>query len=377
MRVAIDARELRGQPTGVGRYLAGLLAAWSELPTARSHEFVLCGPGHLDRATFASGMRTLVRPDWNRSSPTLWEQLTLPALVREANADVLFAPGYTGPLSCPAPMVVAIHDMSFVAHPEWFAWREGLRRRVLVRLSARRAARIVTISQFSKDEIVRLLGVDGALIDVAYPGATPLASAVSIETPRDVDGGHLVLFVGSLFTRRHIPALIDGFGRLARRRHDVRLAIVGDNRTTPRVDFDRLVGQSGVADRIALRSYVSEEALGELYARARAFVFLSEYEGFGLTPVEALAVGVPIIVLDTPIAREVYGDAALYVPKPAPALVDAAIERALFDDAERSRILDASVRLLPRYSWRTCAEQVLDVLLACAGSRKSRVTGQR
>ena len=90
---------------------------------------------------------------------TLWEQTALPRLVRDSRADVLFAPGYTGPLCCPVPMVVAIHDVSFAAHPEWFSWREGARRRSVTRLAARRAARILTISEFSKREIVAHLNI--------------------------------------------------------------------------------------------------------------------------------------------------------------------------------------------------------------------------
>jgi len=349
MRVAIDARELQGQPTGVGRYLSGLLDAWKTLPAAASHEFVLCAPGT------------------GESRGTAWEQLALPRRVRRARADVLFAPGYTAPLSCPVPQVVAIHDVSFAAHPEWFGWREGVRRRILTRLSAHRAARIVTISHFSKHEITRRLGVDQARIEVSYPGVPKVPPPANATAARSAE--HLVLFVGSLFTRRHIPALITGFARLAERRNDVRLEIVGDNRSKPPVDFDRMVRESGAADQIGLRSYVDDQRLAELYGRARAFVFLSEYEGFGLTPLEALAAGVPIVVLDTPVAREVYEEAALYVSEPNPGLVLSALERALFDDGERARILDAAARLLPRYSWRTCAEQVLNVLLACRDSR--------
>ena len=83
----------------------------------------------------------------------------LPRMVRQAHANVLFAPAYTAPLASPVPVVLTVHDVSFCAHPEWFSWREGMRRRLLTRRSARRAARVLTVSQFSRDEIVRHLGV--------------------------------------------------------------------------------------------------------------------------------------------------------------------------------------------------------------------------
>jgi glycosyltransferase involved in cell wall biosynthesis len=130
-----------------------------------------------------------------------------------------------------------------------------------------------------------------------------------------------------------------------------------------------LVRDTGSADRIRIRSYVSEEELASLYGGARAFVFLSEYEGFGLTPLEALAAGVPVVVLDTAVAREIYGDAAVYVAQPDPAQIDAALERVLFDDVERMRILTDARTVLSRYSWRRCAEQVLDILTRYGSQR--------
>jgi glycosyltransferase involved in cell wall biosynthesis len=352
MRVAIDARELHGKPTGVGRFLGELLDAWKTMPEAQGHEFILLAP---ERAISGGG--------------TLWEQTALPRLVREAGANVLFAPGYSGPVRPPVPMVLAIHDVSFAAHPEWFAWREGARRRTAVQLAARAATRVITISQFSKREIVAHLGIDVEKIVVVYPGVSSLRSSDSgpDRRPKTEDRRPQVLYVGSIFNRRHVPELIDGFARLARTHPELRLEIVGDNRTSPHVNLEATVASTLPRDRIHVRSYVPDDHLRALYRNSAAFVFLSEYEGFGLTPLEALASGVPVLLLDTPVAREICGDAALYVAHPDPALIETALSTLLFDAAERERILDEARRVLARYSWTDCARRVLGVLVE-AGS---------
>jgi glycosyltransferase involved in cell wall biosynthesis len=355
MRIAIDARELGGKPTGVGRYLSQMLSAWTRLPGAAAHEYILCSPEEQS----ATGWAPL---NVSRLSAgghgTVWEQMVLPRLIAKARANVFFAPAYTAPLACPIPIVLTVHDVSFAAHPEWFSWREGLRRRLLTKASARRAARVLTQSDFTKREAVRYLGLDQERVDVIYLGTTTLRTHAAREP--------LVLYVGSLFNRRHIPALIEGFGQLAARHPTARLEIVGDNRTMPAIDVDALVARSGAADRIRARQYVSDAELSSLYARASAFAFLSEYEGFGLTPLEAMSAGIPVVVLDTEIAREIYGPAAAYVAHPEPTLIAAALERVLTDQSERHTLVEAGTAQVARYSWDECAHRTLQVLLACA-----------
>jgi glycosyltransferase involved in cell wall biosynthesis len=355
MRIAIDVRELHGKSTGVGRIIRALLAEWRRVPTEQAHEFIQVAPA----------------ADAPRGG-TVWEQLVLPRVLRQTRADVLFAPAYSGPVFSSVPMVVLMHDVSFAAHPEWFAWREGLRRRITARLAARAAERIITVSEFSKREIVAHLGVAASKIVVVYPGVTAFKHTTDIAGTdlEPTSRTRTVLFVGSIFNRRHVPELIEGFARLAPSQPEMRLQIVGDNRTSPRVNLDAMVASTGMADRIHLRSYVSDDDLPRLYADATAFVYLSEYEGFGLTPLEALASGVPIVLLDTPVAREVYGDAAMYVARPDPALISAALSGVLFDAAERERILKAAPHVLSRYSWTTFSERVLNALVE-VGSRRT------
>jgi glycosyltransferase involved in cell wall biosynthesis len=371
VRIAIDAREIAGKPTGVGRYLSEILSAWAHVPGTFAHEFILCTTEAHSAARWAPLRISSVSA---AGSGTVWEQLVLPRLIKTAGADVLFAPAYTAPLRCPVPVVLTVHDVSFAAHPEWFSWREGLRRRLITRASARRAARVLTQSDFTKREAVRYLGLDQSRVDVIYLGATTLAPShlrtLAPSHPRTLAPSHLrdplVLFVGSLFNRRHVPELIEGFARLASRHPTVRLEIVGDNRTMPVIDVDDVIARSGVADRIRARQYVSDAELSALYAQASVFAFLSEYEGFGLTPLEAMAAGVPVVVLDTEVGREIYGPAAGYVPRPEPDLIAGALERLLVDDEERARLVEAGAKQVGRYSWDECARRTLQVLLACA-----------
>ena len=138
-----------------------------------------------------------------------------------------------------------------------------------------------------------------------------------------------MLFVGSLFNRRRLPDLIAAFARATTDMPAARLVIVGADRTWPPQDLRATAEARGVGAKVDVRNYVPDAELADLYARASVFGFLSEYEGFGLTPLEALAAGVPIVVLDTPVAREVYGDAAEYVALGDEAGAAAALRRFL------------------------------------------------
>jgi glycosyltransferase involved in cell wall biosynthesis len=354
MRIGIDARELAGHPTGAGRYLSGLLRGWADDERTRRHEFILYTPEGLN-----------VELDAHRFVPrivagepgTWWEQVRLPKAAGRDHLDAFFAPAYTAPMRLTVPIVVAIHDVSYAAHPEWFRTREGIRRRWLTRESARRARVIITISEFSRRELIETLGVPEGRIRVIPPGVTatgaPRAAAACDER---------VLFVGSIFNRRHVPDLIRAFALVARHRERASLDLVGDDRTYPREDLQQTIAAEGLEGRVRWHRYISDERLCELYSRARVFAFLSEYEGLGMTPLEALAAGVPSVLLDTAVARESCGDAALYVPLGDLTQTAQALERALVDNSLRARLLAAAPAVLARYRWPEAATRTLDAI---------------
>ena len=349
LHIAVDGRELAGKPTGVGRYLGEVLRCWSTA-SGFPHRCTIVMPSAPAPALVDAHPTCEWHIDPAANAGTMWEQLRLPRALRAIGADVLFAAGYTAPLRCPVPFVVAVYDVSFFAHPEWFAAREGARRRWLTRSAARRAHRVITISEFSAQEIVRWIRVPRAHILIAAPGAPPVAAV------DDAEREPLVLYVGSLFNRRHIPVLIEAFAAVPAAL-GARLVLVGDNRTSPRIDPRALAATCGVADRVDWREYVSDPELAALYRRARVFAFLSEYEGFGMTPLEAIASGVPPVVLDTAVAHEVYADAAVYTRLEAPAIARH-LQTLLTDNAVHARLVTRGRERLGRFSWSATAATI-------------------
>jgi glycosyltransferase involved in cell wall biosynthesis len=370
MRIGIDGRELTGRPTGVGRYLANILAAWADMPEAREHSYVLYHPEGPATALTAPGPSPLAMTAQSvgGGGRSWWEQVRLPLALRRDRLDVFFAPGYSAPLMAGLPVVLTVHDLSFLAHPEWFRWRERTRRRWLTALSASRATRVLTVSQFSKSEIVRLLRVPAHRIDVVPQAAARLWTPVTARASQGPLGGRepIVLYVGSIFSRRRLRDLIRAFAIVARVHTELTLEIVGDDRSHPHEDLPAIAAGAGVADRVNIRAYVPDETLADLYSRAAVFAFLSEYEGFGLTPLEAMAQGVPPLVLDTEVAREVYGDAALYVPRDDLDETADALHRLLYDETARRALLDKAPAVLSRYSWRKTAHATLLALEGAA-----------
>lgn len=246
---------------------------------------------------------------------TWWEQTYLRRAVKSEPLDVFFAPAYTAPLGLAIPLAVTIHDISFVAHPEWFRARSGMRRRWLTRRAADTASVVFTDSEFSRTELER----------------------------------HF-----------RLPDLIAAFAEATADLPRARLVIVGDDHTWPPQDLGSVAARYGVSDRTDFLKYVPDAELATLYARSSVFGFLSEYEGFGLTPLEALSAGVPPVVLDTAVAREVYDDAAVYVQPGDIAGTAAELRRFLLDPRSAAPILDRAPAVLGRYSWEVAAARTLE-----------------
>jgi glycosyltransferase involved in cell wall biosynthesis len=214
---------------------------------------------------------------------------------------------------------------------------------------------VVTISEFSKREIIERLRVEPAKVHVIPPGIDAPPAAASGTSAH-------VLYVGSIFNRRRVPDLIAAFAVVASRHPDAQLHLVGEDRSFPPEDIRNRIAASPAAGHIHWHRYVPDAELQALYRQARAFVFLSEYEGLGLTPMEALSGGIPVLLLDTPVARESCGRAAMYVGRGAVGETAERIEQLLYDDRTRSALLAEAPAALGRYDWARAGRDTLRLL---------------
>ena len=300
-----------------------------------------------------------------------WSERIVPDAARADGVDVFFGPAYTVPLSLDVPRVVTVHDVSFFAASHDFGMLDGLRRRLLTAASMRAARSVLAVSAFTQREIEGLFpDLRGRVVHIPHGSDDDLLPSVDRTTARAALGvtGPMILTVGAILNRRPLPALARAAGRLRHRWPDLTLHVVGENRTRPLLDLDRVVADSGLAGRVRLDGFVDDAALALRYAAADVAVFLSDYEGFGLPALEAMARGVPVVASRAPSLGEIFGEAALLVePRDEPAVADA-IDRILVDPALRADLVRRGRALAGRFSWKETAGRTWRCLVAAAGA---------
>ncbi len=359
LRIGIDACELQGRPTGVGRYLRGLLRAW---PAEPGDALVLYtnGPATIDAARL--GPRVVVRALGRRPVRGLvWRERLLPRAAGSDALNVFFAPAYACPMSLRLPRVTTIHDMSFFAVPDDFTPLDAFRRRAFAAWSLRVSRRAIAVSDFTRREIAARFPDRADTVAVVPHGSD---DDLPIAPPRPRPGR--LLSVGSILNRRRLPVLLEAVARLSRSHPAVGLDVVGENRTHPRIDVARAVARLGLEGRVSLSGFVDDRALAERYAEASVAVYLSEYEGFGMPVLEAMTRGVPVVTSARPATGEIFRDAALTTDPADSGSVAHALARALGDAALRRSLVDKGRALAASLTWSRAAAATRAVLAEAA-----------
>lgn len=384
MKIGINAFCFNLPAAGLGQYLLHLTNTMIEID--QQNEYIMLEPRSNIPDSYHHAQLHAVHPVpfWARRNKkveqVIWEQFTGPAAARKAGADVFHVPYFAPPLLPYTPTVVTIHDMIPLRLPLYCA---GVGLEAYIRLVARatrHASLIIAISQHTKQDLIDTLQVPPERIRVIYEAAGeeyhPITDPSALAAARTRYGlsERYIFYLGGLDQRKNVLQLVRAFAQLSHRLADpdLQLFIAGnpDKHNGPLYPDPRpIAAELGVTERIIYR-FVEEEDKSALYSGAKAFVYPSSYEGFGLPPLEAMACGAPVICSNRTSLPEVVGDAAISLdPGDTKALVDA-LYGILTNNTLRADLCARSLQRASLFSWRKTATETIAVYEEVAARTK-------
>jgi len=364
--VAIDVRHLGD--FGYGTYIRNLIRAMGELE--RELQFVLIakagGVGEL--GPLPPNFRMVAYP---REDSNLFENFAFPWFVRRLGADVIHIPLNNVPIFIPKPYIVTIHDMSslmfdYASDPQGrlHLWR--FRRGLL------RADRVIAVSGATRRDVLNLMNIPASRVLKIYNAIDPGFLTIESDAKKrqevldryQIDYPYL-LYAGSVNPRKNVARIVEALALLRQdlvehpKYKDLRLVIIGDQMSKYPA-LRRAVHQSRVKDVVRFLGFVKREELKVFYQQAEVFVFPSLYEGFGLPPLEAMALGTPVVSSGVSALPEVVGDAAMIVKPENVFDIARGVREVLLDDGLRSDLIAKGYQQVKRFSWYDTARQVLE-----------------
>ncbi|HXK07221.1 MAG TPA: glycosyltransferase family 1 protein [Verrucomicrobiae bacterium] len=362
MRFAVDAHAIGRHLTGNEVYVRSLLNALAGLN--HGSEFI----AYVSADSASQYLPANIRTRRVATNPFVRLGFDLAMRVRQDRPDLLHVQ-YTAPLACPVPVVVSVHDVSFLEHPEYFTRDRAWQLQFTVRRTVNRAARILTGSEFSRASILKVYGDLAEDKVVVVPNAAasefrPISreAATAAVRERFSINAPFVLSVGDLQPRKNQIGLIKAFARLLHAYPQLKQNLVFAGKETWFADqVHKAARDSGIAGRIQFSGFVSDDDLLQLYNACDLFVFPSFYEGFGLPALEAMACGRAVACSHTSALPEVVdGAAILFDPYAADEIVRALADL-LLDRELRTRFERLGLQRAAHFSWHKTASRTLEV----------------
>jgi len=370
LRVAVDATSLYDAQTGIGRFTWNMLAELAGDHELDLRAFAVTWRGSADLASLVPPGVTAVpgrmaaaplRAAWRRADGPRIERWTGPV-------EVVHGPNYVVP-PARAPQVMSIHDVTFLRYPE-FCTADVLQYPGLIERALRRGAWVHTDSDFVRHEVIDHFKADPDRVVTVPLGVTPPPTGDPGRGRALVGSDVFVLALGTVEPRKNLPTLVRAFDELAARHPDLRLALAGPDGWGV-AELDGAIGAAAHRARIVRLGYVSEADRGALLAAAAVVAVPSHYEGFGLTALEAMAAGVPVVASSAGSHPEVVGEAGLLVAANDVAAVAEAIERIVSDDALAGSLRDRGPVRAASFSWPATAQGIAELWRRAIAARSA------
>lgn len=359
VRVGVIAGEMERQTTGVGRYLSGLLRGLTRWD--HGVEWTLFFQGDPFDHPLLHGGDFEVHFSRYSGRPVVWEQWVLPRQLRTLRMDLLFAPAYAIPFGVRVPTVVTIHDLSFERFPRDFNRRELWRRRLLARRAARVARRVLTDSRHVAGELQSLYGVDSRRLGIVPIGIERDLQEIDPALRPESLGAlrPFVLVAGTMLDRRLPRLTLEVFADIARDRPNLQLVFAGANRMRRPQQLSEWIDRLGLGNRVRLLGWIEDPALASLYDAAELTLYLSQYEGFGIPPMESLAFSTPAVVGPGLALDEVWPDYPYRVSELDRGQVVAMVQRILEGPAEVADVVRSAESVLGRLDWEASSRRLV------------------
>jgi len=308
----------------------------------------------------------------SRVARYLWEQAVLPFRARKHRLDLLHSLGYVQPLRLPCASIVTIHDLNFHNLGSWMPKRRRAVLRYFVTRSAKRADHIITVSEFSKRQIVEILGIPESKVTVTY---NAVKQRVSVPRPFEDVSKHYgvrepyILALSSFSPHKNMASLVKAFAMLRQRGFQELQLVLAGHPPTDRRSLELLLHQQRIQDAVTFTGYVPDDVLPALYAHAEVFVFPSLYEGFGIPILEAFLHGAPVACSDAGAIPEVACDAACYFDPTSIEEMADAMSNILRDASLRRSLVDRGKERVAQFTWEETARKTVQVYRQIVGGR--------